>query len=167
MDWDFLDFNDGFSNIPSIHWHIEDIDWTASTITHFPPSDILDDNIKPARYRNVRILVTELFELFPPAELEMPNIANKGAKTQGKRGPRDKYDRADFFVICTLEANLNNLPATQAEFVRRMSELLSVIWGEDGTPGPWWLKKRFSELQNRQESYERARRELQGDGNTD
>jgi hypothetical protein len=73
-----------------------------------------------------------------------------------------KYDVVDFFIICALEADADGLAGTQAKFVRRMADLLSILRGEDHSPAPTWLKERFAQLQNRRSAYDRGRRHLEG-----
>ena len=67
------------------------------------------------------------------------------------------YQESEFLALCVCDANVNGLPERQAEFVRKMSELLAVVWGEDKTPGESWLKEKVRTIYDQRERYEKGR----------
>jgi hypothetical protein len=153
-----------YTEVPKEFWQVDRIRWDDSEVRYQTYREADDDEPVVQEYVDVRIATADLFRVFPD-DRQAPPGAKQAA--QGKRGPKVKYDVADFFIICALEADLCNLAITQADFVRRMADLLSILWGEDHSPGPTWLKARFAEVQNRRADYDRCRRQLEGKENSD
>ena len=89
-------------------------------------------------FTGITLPTAKLFELFPSGSPEQI-VSPKGA---GGRPP--KYDWDGFFAEIIVRADLDELPATQAELVSQMAEWCLVNWGEE--PAPSLLKLRTAAI---------------------
>lgn len=74
-----------------------------------------------------------------------------------RRGPRSKFKEDEFWAIVACMADLDNLPDSQAEFLRQIDETLMSEWKD--TPGDTWLKKRAATLYRVRSQFRRGNRD--------
>lgn len=131
-------------------------------------------------YRSARISMKEARQLWPKIFDDSDKVAPSIKTTSASATPTDatgpnrpspassagrkrKYDEVDFLILCAWEASANELPDKQSVLMRRMDELLQVIWGENQTPGETWLKEHIRRLYAARDRYESGRRACPGE----
>jgi hypothetical protein len=108
--------------------------------------------------RDVVVPVESVLRIWPSQD----NQEHLTVLKQGGRGRKEEYPRDEFFLLCAWEAHANSLPEKQAELIRRMEGLLSIMWGEENTPGQTWLKARVRELYSVRDRHEQGRQQSVG-----
>ncbi len=74
-----------------------------------------------------------------------------------RRGPQAKFKEDEFWAVVACLADLDSLPDTQAEFLRKIDEALMAEW--EGTPGETWIKKRASVLYRVRSQFRKGNRD--------
>lgn len=156
-------------------WKEQEYEMHAAERTHIPPhfwsSEGMDLGRSAAKspegeYIDIVFDREEVVSLWSDEEtnangdIEQPDEGTERKRGQ-KRGPKHRYPVEDFFALCVLEADTNELPDSQAKMVDRMERLLAIIWGEDRVPGETWLKKNISQIYKHRDEYELGRRQVE------
>lgn len=141
----------GEMEIPSDFWHPSDIDWNADYQWRRtkPRPDVYS-------YVDVAIHVADLKRAFPVPRQAVTAEASRPGR------PR-KYDEYDILRLCVCEANISGLSEDQADFMRRMIDLIGALRGESAVPGDTRLKEIISEIYSVRGDYERARQAIPGE----
>jgi hypothetical protein len=118
-------------------------------------------------YADIVLERQKVLEVWPlPNDAETINAVTSESTVDGgeqaRPGRRRIYREVEFLALCVCEANTNGLPGTQAEFVKSMEELLSVVWGENRTPSETWLKEKVRPIYDQRARYEEGRQLLAG-----
>src|SRR3954454_16305545 len=114
-----------------------------------------------SQYSETKVAVADLKQIFP-----IPLI-NAVPEQPASHARSTKYDECEFLRLCIWEAHQNHMLDSPAACVRRLDELLSVIWGEEKTPGLTWLKKKVGEIYKARKTYQRGCQPMPGKGSTD
>ena len=148
FDWQVRVYQDHAvepTEIPAHVWELCKIDVTASAVK-FPAGE----------YRHVAIATDKI-----DAAVDFEDSTKITRRSAGRKA---LYNEADFFLFAVLETSSSgSLPEKQADMVRRMSELLSIIWGETNVPGETWIKERVQRLYAAREEHANARQAMTAD----
>jgi hypothetical protein len=141
------------TEIPPDWWEPDAIDWDRNRV------DVHDwrELEQVAAYIDVRLRTEDVQRL----RRSRPRIRPPSENSPARRGPKPIYDKLEFYRLLALETDKNGIPDTQEELIARMELLLAIVWGEDCTPKPTWLKERISPVYALRERYENARQALE------
>jgi hypothetical protein len=111
-------------------------------------SDEVFDKTAGFLFCEITISTSDLFSRFPAEAMAVTNSASLAPETPSPRraGRPPKYDWDRFFAELIVRADLDGLPATQAELVSQMANWCLENWGEQ--PADSVLKERTAAIFN-------------------
>lgn len=138
------------TEIPKEFWHPWDIDWNTEHQWRRtkPRPDVYS-------YVEVTVRVGDL--------KQVPRLPKASAAEPSRAGRPPKCDELDILRLCVCEFGADKLPTEQADFMRRMSEVVALVRDEAAVPAETRFKEIVREIYKVNREYKSARQALQRD----